>query len=202
MSINVDLCTCLGKKQTKSFLTVYFQSGLSFHGAGFIGRHTREIPAMAGRRSANDKGAVLAHRKVGLLRTNFQAVPEPADFRMRRTWIHEDKRVSKRRVSSQPHLRQEEMHGGQFKDLLPSTEERVTSLTNTSVSTHTSKSGGARTGGVCWLLGAEGLRMSERRKRGTAEAYIVPNRGRTGEHVSGVQQSRWPHLSSHVLHSA
>lgn len=75
----------MGKEQTEILLTVYFQSGLSFHGAGFIGRHTREIPAVAGRRSANDEGAILADRKVGLLRTNFQAIPEPADLRTRRT---------------------------------------------------------------------------------------------------------------------
>lgn len=75
----------MGKKQTKSFLTVYFQSGLSFHGAGFIGRHTGEIPAMAGRRSGNDEGAILADRKVGPLRMNFQAIPEPADLRTRQT---------------------------------------------------------------------------------------------------------------------
>lgn len=39
----------------------------------------------------------------------------------------------------------------------------------------------------CWLLGAQELQMTERRKPGTMEAYIVPNRSWTcpGVHKSG-----------------
>lgn len=73
-------------------LTVYFQPGLSLHRACFIGCHTLEVPAVAGRRCADYESSIPRHRKLWLFRVYLQAILEPAYSGMRWTCRCGDKK--------------------------------------------------------------------------------------------------------------
>lgn len=96
------------------------------------------------------------------------------------------------------------MHGGKFRaceDLLASTEVRVTRFKKTSSLTHSSKSDLAKTGVFLLITGCtRAANDCCKWLRGESQGPWSPILYQTKEHISGVQQSGWPHLSSNVIH--
>lgn len=158
-----------GKRSNQNFLTVYFESCLSFHRACLIGCHTHEIPTMAGRCRANYESTILADFKVRLFRVNFQAIPEPAYLWTGRTWMHggDDKIEYIFKLRLDAARRQDNWSTSRFM-----TKARVTRFKKTS---GVQSQAGIKQVCFCWLLVAQELQMTEGGKQAAMVAYIVAN---------------------------
>lgn len=162
----------MGKRSNKNFLTVYFESCLSFHRACLIGCHTHEIPTMAGRCRANYESTILADFKVRLFRVNFQAIPEPAYLWTGRTWMHGGRQNRVHfQAWSRCGMQTRQLKHIKIYDQGESHEvwedERFSALFKVRL--------GIKQVCFCWLLVAQELQMTEGGKQAAMVAYIVAN---------------------------
>lgn len=133
---------------------------------------------MAGRCRADDESTVLAHFKVWLFRVNFQAIPEPAYLWTGWTWMHRDNKASQFQALSwcgmQTRCLEDNLKRIKIYDRALRRESRGL---RTRVAQRTVQSqAGIKQVCFCWLLVAQELQMTKRRKRAAMVADIVASR--------------------------